>query len=167
MTDSAIKYGLSLCGVPYRWWLGGPISEGGPFYAGNYCPTHEQLSREGLNCAGLINLMRKHAGLELPEEPGTGGWWKYLSERGKLQTFDPDTTYPAGTLLLRPYESLYDQGHLAVILDNNVPAMRSRLLHCYHPMGVYVDENVQKSHEWFADGYYRYVALPDSWLIPS
>jgi hypothetical protein len=113
--------------------------------------------------------MRRYNGLTVPDcladyPGGTGSWWEFLM--GSWQTFDPASVYPRGSLLFRPYRDIYDQGHAAVLLDDNIPACNSRLLHCYDPVGVMVDDKVSKSHSWFQEGYYQYVAFPECWLVP-
>ena len=174
--ENAISYALSLQGVPYRHWMGSKISlnSRGPFYVvlnGGLLPNHGELAKEGMTPTGLINLMRHHAGLPIPcdmeEQPGgTGSWWLFLTAKGKLQTFDPAQSYPRGTMLFRPYKYIYEQGHAAIILDENVSAQDSRLLHCYDPVGVHVDSKVSKSHGWFVDGYYQYAVHPSIWFSP-
>ena len=178
--ESAVKYALSLQGVPFRRWHGTRIMPNamGPFYARlepGTLPTHGELAKYGMSCTGLINLMRHYAGRAVPDTladyPGSvGSWWLYLTlkngerEGAGIRTFDPASNYPRGSLLMRPYKDIYAQGHVAVLLDENVPAIESQLLHCYDPVGVHVDLRVEKSHRWFVDGYYQFVIAPELWF---
>merc|ERR1712083_365861 len=50
---------------------------------------------------------------------GTGFWYNYFKRNNKLEPFDYRKEYERGTLLLRKYHSIKDQGHLAVIYFKN------------------------------------------------
>lgn len=118
-------------GVPYAWWMEGDSCLGnkGPFWAAPASapfPTRQQLEQEGVCCAGLINLLCRHLGLEIPgvaegdeHAGGTYAWEAHLRRAGVLtaaELLDPATLAP-GTLLLLPFESELQQGHLAIVVE--------------------------------------------------
>lgn len=141
--NDVLAYAYSLVGIPYRWHREeDKISGVDKFFASNdgIVYSREDIIGEGeentgkcIVCTGLINLMRKYAGLTIPgldgslgevgiNFPGTTGiWFMYLERKGVIQPLDSDKTYPPGTLLLRDFHDVvYDQGHVAVVVDNAV-----------------------------------------------
>ena len=46
---------------------------------------------------------------------GTGFWFYYFQKNNLIQEFDYNSRYPLGTLLLRNYIDINDQGHCAVL----------------------------------------------------
>lgn len=134
--NNVLTYAYSLVGIPYRWHRKEDnISEIDKFYASNdgvvYSRKDIIMKDKCIVCTGLINLMRKYAGLTIPgldgylgEEgiyyPGTTGvWFMYLERKGVLHPLDINKTYPPGTLLLRDFHDVvYDQGHVAVVVDD-------------------------------------------------
>lgn len=87
----------------------------------------------------------------------------YLKSIGALEEIDTEISYPAGTLLLRRYSSVEDQGHLAVLYTTG-NLLEQKLLHCYPEMGVKIDEKVKTSNDWLSEktNYYEYVCV--NWL---
>lgn len=93
-----------------------------------------------------------------------------------LEIFDVNKKYPPGTLLLRNYKNVDEQGHLAVIVDaNKKGVLFSKLLHCYFNVfvpekdgkrvpGVVLDGAVGQSHFWRPEGLYTHACLPKNWL---
>ena len=63
-----------------------------------YCdeiPSMKKLREKGINCAGLINVMRMYSGREIPAQNdelivrgGTRFWYNYFDKLGKLELFD-------------------------------------------------------------------------------
>ena len=143
-------------------------------------PSIDIIKREGMNCAGLINLMRRKAGLSVlvlkPDRKnvlgGTDDWFKYLNSKDRLQPFDIKASYPRGTMLLRDYNFI-DEGHLAVIYKRSEQGVLvSSVIHSdgYSRNKVVIDTCVGKSH--FAQrngttntGHYTHICLPENWLL--
>jgi hypothetical protein len=167
----------SLQATKYVWWLEGPTGSTEPFYAANGPPPPlEQIRAKGLNCAGFINLLRRYQGLEVPgvkenrwNAGGTYIWFRYLEQRNVLKPFELSKFYPEGTLLIRDYVSVFDQGHLAIAMGLN------RIAHCYpddpNPVadtlvepGVRI-EPLNLSTHWGFHGYYTHVVAPEDWIL--
>jgi len=156
--------------TPYVWWKEdeSTIEKSAPFYCDSI-PSIETIQQSGCNCAGLINLLQLSRGLKVPGVStsnyyagGTYVWYMYLKKIGALEPIDLKKSYPAGTLLLRRYDTVEDQGHLAVLYSSG-PVLEQKLLHCYPEMGVKIDETVKSSNDWLPDGnYYEYVCV--NWL---
>lgn len=179
MNSDIESYIQSLQGTKYEWWTEGPTGSNAPFYASNDpVPSLQTIQSSGLNCAGFINLIRRYQHLdvagveeELWNAGGTYVWFRYFQQRNVLEPFEPNANYPAGTLLLRDYTSVFDQGHLAVCMGLN------RIAHCYpdDPLpvprqlvepGVRI-EPLNLSMNWDTKGYYTHVVKPEWWLRPS
>ena len=168
---SYLPYAFSLLGVPYGYWSRGtiPRDDSSSFYAVNAPPPSRAiLEANGVSCTGFLNLLCRHLGLPVPgvEDPtesypgGTGAWYKYLEPH--LTPYDLQADYEDGTLLFRPYASIEDQGHIALVYNG-------KILHSYaykwepytqnHP----VDPGVSHTPPW-KDGYFTYAAPPSAWL---
>jgi hypothetical protein len=179
MSD-AIEYAKAMIGAPYKYWHPNDIVReinDGPFWASSGpLPSPEQVRASSCNCAGLINLMRRKAGLSIPgmeggwEVPGgTPAWEMYLDWKDWAEMFDPKKKYPDGTLLLRTYRSPHDQGHLAVIVGDQL--LQSFGDRDYDPAdhstmgpGINMDISVEYSHSLDPEGYYQFACLPENWL---
>ncbi len=179
MDQELKEYINNLVGIKYQWWIEGPTTEGPPFYAINdEPPSLDQIKSNGLNCAGFLNLIRRYQYLEVAGVSenhtyagGTAVWFQYFQEREVLEPFVPNQTYPEGTLFLRNYSSVFDQGHVAVAMGMN------RIAHCYpdnpNPVantfvepGVMI-EPINLSMNWDTKGYYTHIVKPEWWLRPS
>jgi hypothetical protein len=83
------------------------------------------------------------------------------------EPFALSNTYPRGTLLLRKYRDVKDQGHVAVVLDGALgeesPVLQSFAKGGYPETqpGVNADFTVKESHD---GGYYEHAVLPSQWL---
>ena len=179
--DDILKYAKSLIGVKYTWWKCGSTSEKDhPFYV-DKLPTKKYLKENGINCAGLINIMRLYSGGEIPEQydeyvvrGGTRFWYNYFNTLGKLEVFDYKKYYPLGTLLLRDYKDIVDQGHLAVIYEHFkkdfTKILYGNIIHAYadNEEGKVGITNLGSSHFYLTnkdgEGYYEYAILPKDWL---
>lgn len=185
--DNALKFGKSLIGAPrgVSWQSYKCGTDKNPFWTSNEpLPPISKLKKEGMVCAGLINLMRRYSGLSvliLKKNKknvlgGTGEWFSYLKRNKRLQVFNINKSYPRGTMLLRDYNPI-DAGHLAVIYkENKKGVLFSSLI---HSVGwndgsgrkvVKIDDSVGKSY--FAQyngttnkGLYTHICLPEDWLI--
>jgi hypothetical protein len=180
-TDIALKYATNLIGTKYEWWVGDNttlVEE--PFWAShNKVPDTQYVKNKSCNCAGLINLMVRSVGAKIPylDEQykyagGTWAYYDYFLHQNKLLEFNFKECYPVGTLLLRKYTDHIDQGHLAVIYEND--GINTKIIHSYSSVpytnhekltnpGVTIEPLID-SVNWSNDGYYQYAILPDEWL---
>jgi hypothetical protein len=151
--------------TPYRWWSDGESTlEDGPFYC-KKIPSIETIQKSGCNCAGLINILQLCRGLVVPGVKinhfyagGTYAWYEYLSSINALEPVNRSKSYPKGSLLLRRYRDVKDQGHLAVLYTSGI-LTNQKLLHCYYNRGITIDESFQDSDSWCKDGYYEYICV--------
>lgn len=169
---TALAYARSLTGTPYSAWGSGENTRAteAPFWASDApAPSARAVKARGCICTGLANLMRRKLGLSVPgaaraDYKYAGGTWIWFRSF-PLEPLDITKAYPAGTLLLRPYKSVKDQGHVAVIYEKNPKGVLfSKLLHCYRDAGVRLDPAMGSSHFWRPEGYYTHVCLPKNWL---
>ena len=144
-------------------------------------PNYSEIYKTGMNCIGLINLIRLRVGLTpYPEYNrrfdtelnGSLHDWDYYfikkSNKGSLIT-DDTREYPVGTLLYTPDTP----EHIAIYLGNN------EILHSYpdnHLLqtdellepGVTITKFREKDQEWKAknkERYFKYYVLPEAWLF--
>lgn len=154
-----LSYAKTLIGIPYRWWNPAVSCSDtdGPFYAveGGEVPL-EVIQRGHLNCAGLVNVLCRKFGKEIPGAKerdfyagGTGLWWKYFEQQGVLETFDPAADYPVGSLLLRPYATEEDQGHLAIWIGGKT------ILHSWPEGGVILQEVDPTYYKAVVKGFFK------------
>ncbi len=162
--DSRISFILekakSFLGIAYSPWIPSKscLGDSGPFWSFNGPPVPlEKIQSELLNCVGLINVLRRELHLEIPGVTnesfyagGTYEWCLYLQTKEKLLPIDPKITYPIGTLLLRDYHSIEDEGHLAIVIGPN------QVIHSIREKGVIQDSL------W--EDYFEFACLPENWL---
>jgi hypothetical protein len=184
--DIALKFARSIIGSPYVWWKGGEstLGDNGPMWVANSkVPSIDQIMKEGTNCTGLLNLIYRRLGKPIPGVAkgnklagGTGAWYRYL--KSVAEPFDYKKTYPTGTLLMRKYVNVKDQGHVAIVFEADARCVLfSKLLHSYTSVeydettckdkttpGIAIDSNVGFSHFWVPDGFYQFAVLPEQWL---
>lgn len=181
MTSNIIKsleYGVKLIGTPYDYWRGGENQKEAPMFAENGPPPNK-LDIVSANCAGLCNLVLRSIGKKLPYSENTktiGGTESYFDfYKNKSYEFNINNTYPMGTLLMRDYRDLNDQGHVAILLEGKG---RDSLVLQSHVEGEYFESTnpgvnamytLEESNKFFknADGtgcYYERVVLPEDWL---
>lgn len=146
--DLAVRYGLSLVGIPYRWMIKGePITGDDKFYARNEPPiSADELRKQNkcIVCVGVINLMRRFIGLSIPGAAGgkrkesikyagtTYTWFRYLNKAGRLEEIDIHKSYPKGTLILHNYVNIMEQGHVAVVVTDRAGSlMEQDILHSF------------------------------------
>jgi hypothetical protein len=164
-----------LIGIKYKLWLGDhekTDDKPEPFYI-NKIPDIEYIKQHGINCAGLINIMRLNSCGNVPGKGewrgGTQSWYNYLKSKDVLITFDYRQNYPKGTLLLRNYRNPSEQGHVTVIYDKDENDMwlNDSIIHAYNDAsgGRVGISNLGYSHYSIPEGYYEYAILPDNWLF--
>lgn len=164
------------------------------FWSGNGEPPSAaeiKASGKSIVCAGLTNLMRRKVGFSIPglngnipgqedwddwkKYPGgTGAWYHYLNQHGRLKVFDSTQKYPPGTLLLQQFESLQQQGHVAVVFDNKGSnILEQNIVHAI-PFSNFETSGTSKDrvgatviglyseyNDWFK---VQFVCLPENWL---
>jgi len=154
--------------TPYVWWKDGEstLEKEAPFYC-KTIPSVSTIQTSGCNCAGLINLLHLGKGQTVPGVKsemyyagGTYVWYEYLDSLGLLEPIDLTKEYPVGSLLLRDYKTVEDQGHVAVLWTNG-PCEKQKLLHCYPDAGIQVND-FNESHSWIDGGYYERICV--NWL---
>ena len=168
--NKALKYGKSLIGVPYKWWIpkDGLTTidyKGSPFYSDEVSYSSKYVFEHGVNCAGFINLIAKH--IDIKPNYGTLMWMnRHISV---LVPFEPKNidTYQKGSILIRYYRSSTDQGHMAIIYDKN------KILHAYSESnepqeGLFgpgaVIDTLSEAIGQLEDPYYDYVIRPEDWI---
>ncbi len=162
----------SLIGVKYTLWTGDhekTDDKPEPFYINNI-PDNEYIKKHGINCAGLINIMRLNSCGNVPGNGnwrgGIESWYNYLKSKEVLKPFDFKQNYPKGTLLLRNYRDSYDQGHAAVICDKHDIWLNDNIIHAYNDVsgGKVGITKLGCSHYIIPEGYYEYAILSEDWL---
>ena len=170
----------------YVWW-NNTMENCGPqsYTESNDIVNFDIIKKTGINCVGLINIIRRCLKLHIPGfetsnyAGGTYEWFKYLKKNKKLKKFNIKKSYPTGTLLIRKYKNSYDQGHVAIVKEqDNSSILNQKLIHAYPDEnadennstqhlspGLTVDDSVSKSHSWYQEGTYTHVCLPENWLI--
>lgn len=161
----ALEYGRGLVGTDYGWWYSGPLPAGAPMWTAAGPPPSASLVRSAsANCAGLTNLMLRSVGKAIPSDPsagrgGTGAYGRYYANVAR--PFDVNARYPAGTLIGRYFRDTYDQGHVAVVLENgHVLQSYADCRGCAAP-GVNTSATLAESHAGY---FYEYAVLPKDWL---
>jgi hypothetical protein len=187
---AVLKYAKSLVGVQYLWWHDSEttLSRNEPFYVSlGKPPSLKYIRAHGCNCAGLFNLIYRKFGkggaipglAEGNEYAGGTQIW-YDTLKHSAEVFDSSKIYPAGTMLIRPYINVHDQGHVAMIYKSSERGvLYSALVHCYSSSvynpecklpvgpGVAINKNVGFSHFWIADGLYTHAVLFEHWFAAA
>ncbi len=157
---------MSLINIKYTWWNEETDIE--MFYVDGI-PEIEEIHKKGINCAGLINIIRQKSGLSVPElkdseceiRGGTYHYYEYFEENKLLEEFKIDEEYEEGTLIMRKYRDVKDQGHMAIIINKN------EIIHAYAEdelTGRVGITKLEKSHNYIEEGYYEYAIRPEKWL---
>jgi hypothetical protein len=163
--EKVINLGKQLIGVSYGGWLGGELSPDAPMWCADAPIDVSIIKQTSCSCVGLTNLMLRSLGVSLPRSAsgsigGTLAYGEYFRPMATL--FDDQLKYPIGTLIGRHYRDLNDQGHVAVVIDNN-RVLQSFALHAGGVTpGVNMNYSVPQSHN---GNYYEYAVLPQHWLV--
>jgi len=185
--EDILKYAKSLIGIKYTCWMGGPLNKKPhPFYIDDM-PTNAYLKKHGTNCTGFINILRQKAGKSVPGsgewKGGMSGWYDYLKSKKVLKKFDDTKNYELGTLFLRRYRSIEDQGHVAVYInkyntktktktegktENKNKPLYGDIIHSFdfdkNNTGICINR-LGWSHFWDEHGFYEYAISPKDWLF--
>jgi hypothetical protein len=141
----------------------------------------------GLTIPGLGPKIRGKYGELYKQYPGgTTAWFAYLYQNKRVQKFDIKARYPRGTLLMARYKAKdfgeKDQGHLAVVYDDvdETKTIKDQLIIHSTPTVDYKNRNSCKDHgavtiesfnisnelfKWDKISYYKWVCLPEDWLL--
>lgn len=185
--DDALSYAATLVGIKYKWWYGQDLlQDGSPLWVGIGEVKRSDIKSCG--CTGFLNLIRRKYDLNVPgiSDKDTlfpGGlqvWIDYLLSRsievcGQTEQFETNKHYQRGSLLVRPKMNHNDSGHIAIIYtdDDKTNPLNNKLIHSYpssdelvfHSVGPgVVIESIEYSHGLLADGVYKYVFPPGTWL---
>jgi hypothetical protein len=108
---TVLKYGESLVGTKYQWWIEGDNMLDGKepsWVLDGPAPNPNYVKKKSCNCVGLINLMRRKLNLSIPGldkqfkyAGGTWIWFTTLKKENKLEIFDINKIYPKGTVNCR------------------------------------------------------------------
>jgi len=170
MISNTLEYAKTLIGTKYTLWVGGKTTDKSyPFYV-NRIPRRCNIKKYGINCAGLINILRLNTGRKIqgggPYRGGVLQWYQFLRRRGVLQRFDFHKDYPIGTLFIRKYRNEFNQGHLAILIDKS--SSGKKIIHAFgnkYGKGKLCLSSLHDSHYSYPHGYYEYVVMPGNWLV--
>jgi hypothetical protein len=166
---SAIEYAKTLINIPYRWYVDETDTFNGTdkFWCENSSPPSSFyiiINDKSIVCTGLINLLRRKCGLNIPglngtikgkykelykKYPGgTGAWFLYLQQTKRLEKLIMKMKYPIGTLLLAKFkDNETDQGHVAVVYDIcDAKNIQDQLIIHASPDILYNDKDKYKNH---------------------
>lgn len=173
--EKICEYAKSLFGIKYSQWIeGSTTNKSHPFYVNGPQPLQYMIDN-GMCCAGLINLLVHVSGThEVPGEGeykgGTYEWFRVMKEKKVMEPFDMNKSYPVGTLLLRNYRDVNDQGHVAMIYSKqkNHPLFDKIIDSSYSLTpedGCVKVHTLGHSHFMFEDGMYEGVVYPENWIL--
>ena len=177
----ALKYAKKFDGMKYSVTETPPTRDGPPFWISNSPPPPiDYIKKYGSCCAGLINLMRRYVGLEVPGHVtgqkkhifigGTGAWFSYLNSKKRLHKIDFSKTYPDGTLLLQDYNPV-DMGHVAVVLKlSKKGVLHSKIIHNVRgsfKKKKYREVVIEILEDYPDNKRFTHICLPKDWLVKN
>jgi cell wall-associated NlpC family hydrolase len=185
-----------LIGIPYKWVYMRDKKNGNSYYKNTEAlhskhkqfPNYSEIKETGINCIGLINLIRLRIGLTFipitdihnyDELNGSlSAWHKiftshnlYTDIESQIDFRGNDSMYKVGTLFYTP-SSYKDSGHIAIYIGNG------KILHAYPDddknitdelvePGVKIDNLKEIDRIWAPEGksrYFKYFVEPECWL---
>lgn len=162
--ENALDFGLSLVGTPYQWWGGGNCEEYEPMWTLDE-PVPKKENIVFCNCAGLLNLIHRYNNKKIPycsfSKGGTESYYIYY--QNVSEDFNINKIYPRGTLIMKNYKDIHDQGHVAIILENL--GLKSKILQSHidnKTNGVTTFYDLETSHKNYN---YQKAVLPENWII--
>jgi hypothetical protein len=174
--DSVINYLKKYEGMKYTKYNFQSLimGENEPFWVSNTeLPDFYYIYEKGSTCIGLINIIRRHLKLPIPglkekyQYPGgTGSWFKYLNDKNRLLKINFLCSYPKGSLLIQDF-NIMDQGHVAVIIENNNELLESTII---HNINDNYDEKynkviIEKLNDYPNYKRFTHICLPENWLL--
>ena len=177
--ERSLAYVLLLNGTNYGWWTGGPIPIKAPAWATNAPPPPtDDVKDSSCFCAGIPNLMLRVArrpipclNLPMPDPEcgqccgGTGAYGRNFTAVAK--PFDLSKNYTRGTLLGRPYRSVSDQGHVAILLGTGRSAALLQSFSYQYPSGrpgVTTHLTLEEMYLKYSFGRFTYAIAPEDWI---
>lgn len=156
-----LRYAKKLIGAPYNTWVGCTINSKAPFWVKDKkVPKVKKIKKKGVNCAGLINLILRANDKSVPKSsypPLNGTVSAYMEYYGPvMEKYNRNIKYPIGTLLIRGYRDIVDQGHIGVVVKDNY------FLQSFTLEGVTDKYTVEESD---CGWYYEYAIRPENWLL--
>lgn len=182
--NDAIWYVELFDRMPYNTLGRPPKKDNAPFWvSNNQPPCYDVIIKKGSNCAGLINLVRRYMGLEIPgnfsNQPkdewagGTYVWFEYLKNNNRLQKIDHNKSYPIGTLLIQDFNPK-DQGHLAMTINKGVTLLDTKIIHNVNARYKENDKpqrlqevNIHKLKDYYYYSRFTHICLPENWLLKN
>jgi hypothetical protein len=148
---------LSEAKIRYAPWDGNEWKEEEPpFYFSNktLAPSIETIKEHGCCCAGLINIVCREMGINIPEGKDgrySGGMFEWTNQRQWLHIRGK---IPILSLVCVPYKSDEEpEGHIGLYLSSN------RVLHSTIAKGVHIDD--------VGDYPWMYVCNSEHWMKSS
>ena len=140
-----------LLGTKYVFWDGREWSSNnkGPFYVSKDKNINlNYIRNNGCNCAGFINLLFRNKCIEIPDFDSDypGGTYAY-GFGCKWERYKKNNNYPKYSLLLKPYIEGEDEGHIALVLENN------KMAHCYPIKGIIIEDIKHDMFEYICTEY--------------
>lgn len=112
----------NLMGIKYTFWTKGSTKIAPTYGENKPIPNLQFLKDEGINCAGLINLIKRFIMSKIPIDDkypgGTHIWYKFLKKKKYLKIFNKNLKYPKYTLFLKKYKNVNNQGHLSLVWED-------------------------------------------------
>lgn len=142
----------SILDTKYAFWIPNDsmIGNFGPCWVSNESfPDMEKIKSEGVNCSGLINLVRRKIGLTIPylneNYKYAGGTRAYVNYfKNNIEKFNRDKNYKF-SLLIQDYSNPIEQGHLGIISDNIIYHSRTDNDFDFNLKGCLLSPGVQKT----------------------
>lgn len=172
--DHMNRYLIQLVGKPYKFWEGEDIRQDGePFWVGHGTVDASQVT--SVSCTGLLNLVYRYLEKIIPDidnntcffPGGTRSWVTALFTKYGYPIYQPTSLYPMGTLLIRSYREYKDQGHVAIIFNENQDTVHSRPMDMVIRRGVVAPGVVVEppsSMDRFTNScFYEYFYTFDQW----
>jgi hypothetical protein len=162
VVEHTLAYAYSLRGMRYATTTcRPPPGDGSPFWPVDGPPPEVSLLQKigACCCAGFINLVRRNAGLPVPQGTGdawpggTMAWWQAFAD-DKLRILQ------TGALLLRKWRSDDDPGHVAIVY-HVIDQSHVAILHCHPDAGMVECELVTTE---CVSAYYDRSVAPHIWL---
>jgi hypothetical protein len=171
-----LSYAKRLLGIKYTGW-NMDIKDKNFFYV-EEIPSFESVQEKGITCTGFINILRQVYGSKIPESNsvrgGTVFWYKYFRKNHLLEKFDYTKDYPLGTLFLRKYRNIEDQGHVAIFFKkyrkDPTKLLYGKIIHAFadESTGGYVGITTLGYSHFYGpngkEGYYEFAIAPQNWL---
>lgn len=151
--------------IKYSWWYPGKENNA------NYADGKKDIRiirKEGINCVGVINLIKHEFKKPIPPNKyvkgGTRAWFDYLNKNKLIEEYDIKNKYPKYSLLIRDYKNPQDQGHVALVYENDniihaIPENNKIVKDKLVGPGVTVTKK-----DIFGPKYFTHIAIGTKWI---